>query len=95
MTIDDLLNQPLASVADDGFSTRVMRRVRAGERRNLFAVAAAAVLCTVLALLFVPVQSIGADLNLALVQIAQSAAVSIAVAAVILTLLFEREFIRL
>lgn len=95
MTIDDLLNQPLVSVADDGFSARVMRRVRAGERRNLFAVAAGAVLCTVLALLFVPMQSIGADMNLALVQVAGSTAVSVAVAAVILTLLFEREFSRL
>ena len=94
MTIDDLLNQPLASVADNGFSGRVMGRVRARERRNLFAVAAAAAVCAVLALLFLPLHSIGTDVNLALVQIARSAAVSIAAGAVILTLLLEREITR-
>jgi len=95
MTIDDLLNQPLASVADNGFSTRVMARVRAKERRKLLAVAAAAAVCAVLALLFLPVHAIGVEMNFALIQIARSAAASVAVAAVILTLLAEREFIRL
>jgi len=95
MTIDDQLNRPLASVADDGFSAHVMARVRAEERRKLFAAAAAAVVFALLALLFLPLQGIGADVNAALVQIARSAAVSVAVAAVILTLLFEREFFRL
>jgi len=33
MNIDDLLNQPLAPVRDDGFSVRVVRRLRASEQR--------------------------------------------------------------
>jgi protein-S-isoprenylcysteine O-methyltransferase Ste14 len=95
MTIDDLLNEPLASVADNGFSARVMARVRAKERRNILAVAAAAAVCAVLALLFLPVHAIGVEMNSALIQIARSAAASVAVAASILTLLVEREFIHL
>ena len=94
MTIDDLLNQPLASVADNGFSVAVMARVRAKERRNMFAVAAAAAVFAVLAVLILPMQSIGLDVNIAVGQIAGSAAVSIAAAALILTLLIDREFVR-
>lgn len=33
MTIDDLLNRPLAAVRDDGFSVGVVRRLYAGQRR--------------------------------------------------------------
>jgi hypothetical protein len=33
MSIDDLLNQPLAPVRDDGFAVSIVRRLRAGEQR--------------------------------------------------------------
>lgn len=33
MSIDDLLNQPLAAVRDDGFAVSIVRRLRAGEQR--------------------------------------------------------------
>ena len=33
MSIDDLLNQPLSPVRDDGFAVQVVRRLQAGERR--------------------------------------------------------------
>jgi hypothetical protein len=33
MSIDDLLNQPLAPVRDDGFAIGIVRRLHAGERR--------------------------------------------------------------
>ena len=95
MNIDDLLNQSLPSVADDGFSERIMGRVRASARRRLFVIVASVVACVVLAFLLLPMRIIGAQLNFAAVQIASSAAVSLAAAAVILTLLLEREFARM
>ena len=95
MNIDDLLNQPLPCVADDGFSERVMGRVRASARRRLFVVIASVAACVVLAFLLLPMRTIGAQLNFAVVQIASLVSVSLAVAAVILTLLLEREFARM
>ena len=95
MNIDDLLNQPLASVADDGFSERVMGRVRTMMRLRLFAIAAGAAACVVLAFLLLPMHAIGAQVNFAVVQIARSTAVSLAAAAIVLTLLLERQFSRL
>jgi phage gp29-like protein len=94
MSIDDLLYQPLTSVADDGFSERVMGRVHAMERHRLFVIAASVAACVVLAFVLLPMQAIGAQLNLAIVQIASSTAVSIAAGVVILTLVLERQFAR-
>jgi hypothetical protein len=88
--IDELLSRPLPAVDDDGFSRRVMRRVRADERRRWFVLAAATTACIVLALQILPMQSIAVGLNLAITQAASSLAVSIAAAAIILTLLLER-----
>ncbi|MGC9954931.1 MAG: hypothetical protein ABSD21_11720 [Rhizomicrobium sp.] len=95
MSIDDLLYQPLTSVADDGFSGRVMDRVRASARRRLFAIVAGVAACVVLAFLLLPMRNIGTQLNLAIVQIASSTAVSIAAGVIILTLVLERQFSRL
>ncbi len=36
MSIDDLLNQPLAPVRDDGFAVGVVRRLYAAQRRMRF-----------------------------------------------------------
>jgi hypothetical protein len=95
MTLDDLLNQPLNSVADDGFSDRVMGRVRAAERLRLCFTAACIAAGAVLAFLLLPLQVIAGDLNLAASQIVNSAAVSLAAGAIILTLSLERQFSRL
>ena len=92
--LDILLSQPLPSVADDGFSARVMARVHR-HRRLRFAVAAAYVaVCVVLTFLLLPVQSVGAELNFVITQVASSTAVSLAVAALILTLVLEGQFSR-
>ncbi len=52
MSIDDLLNQPLAPVRDDGFAVQIVRRLHAGERRMRF------VLWGLLAAGFLPVLAI-------------------------------------
>jgi len=36
MSIDDLLNQPLAPVRDDGFATQVVHRLSASQQRMRF-----------------------------------------------------------
>ena len=95
MSVDDLLSQPLPSVADDGFSERVMGRVRAQARRRLFVLVASIAACVVLAFLLLPMRLIGATLNFAVVQTASSAAISLAAAVIVLTLLVERQFSRL
>jgi hypothetical protein len=95
MNIDDLLNQPLTSVADDGFSGRVMGGVRALRRRRLLVTWASVAACIVLALLVLPMQTIGAELGLVIPKIAGSVAVNFAAALVVLSLLLERQFARL
>ncbi len=93
--IDDLLNQPLASVADDGFSARVMDQVRALQSRRLIVTIASVAACIVLALLILPLQTIGAELNAVVFTVAGNAAVSFAVAMLVLTFLLERQFSQL
>jgi hypothetical protein len=92
--LDDLLSEPLASVADDGFSARVMGGVRAMTRRRILANVAVVTVCAVLALLILPWRMIGFELGFIVPQIFGSAAVSLAVGAVILTLSLEGYFSR-
>ena len=92
--LDDLLSQPLASMADDGFSARVMGDVRAMTRRRILANVAIVAVCAVLAVLILPWRMVGFDLGFIVPQIFDSAAVSLAVAAVILTLSLEGYFSR-
>ena len=93
-TINELLTQ-LPLVPDNGFSRRVMDGVRATERRRMFVAAVAIALGIVLALLILPLGAIGAELGAGIPKIASSAAVSLATAAIILTLFVEKQFLRL
>ena len=52
MSIDDLLNQPLAPVRDDGFSVHIVRRLRAGEQRMCW------IMWSLLAVGFLPVLAV-------------------------------------
>jgi hypothetical protein len=52
MSIDDLLNQPLPPVRDDGFATQVVRRLYAGQQRMRF------VIWGLLAAAFLPVLAV-------------------------------------
>jgi len=94
MNIDDFLSQ-LPSVADDGFSERVMGEVRAMARRRVAVTVASIVACVVLALLVLPLRAIGTELSLIIPQIAGSAALNFAAAVIVLTFLVERQLARL
>ena len=94
MNVDNFLSQ-LPSVADDGFSERVMGRVRVIARRRMAFTIASIAACVVLALLILPWRTIGAELGLIIPQIASSAALNLAAALLVLTFLVERQFSRL
>jgi len=94
MNIDDFLSQ-LPPVADDGFSQRVMGRVHAITRRRMAFTVASIAACVVVALLILPLHAIGAELGLIIPQIASSAALNLAAAIIVVTILAERQFARL
>ncbi|MGA7711405.1 MAG: hypothetical protein WCA81_05850 [Rhizomicrobium sp.] len=93
--LDILLSEPLASVADNGFSARVMDRVQMYRHLRLAGMAASVAAGALLAVLLLPLQSIGAEFGTVIPQIAGFPAVNFAAAALILTYLFDRQFSRL
>ncbi|MBU6298278.1 MAG: hypothetical protein KGJ79_06200 [Alphaproteobacteria bacterium] len=93
--LDILLLRPLPPVADDGFSAHVMARANMHRRLRFAAQAAFVIAGLVLAFLLLPLQAVGLELNFIIGQVANSAAVSMAVAAIILTLVFESQFSRI
>ena len=92
MNIDDLLNQPLPSVADDGFSGRVIARVRTLLLGRWLAAAAGVAAFALLAVLILPWRTVGAELGVVIPGVAGLAALNLAAAVVVLTLLIERQF---
>lgn len=90
MTIDDLLNRPLEAVPDNGFSARVVERIRAEERRET-ALSFAAVLVAVAACaLVLPLPALSLELGHAVFDIANQTAIGLAAGLLILTYMFER-----
>ena len=92
--LDRLLSQPLPAVADDGFSTRVMRRLRVEQLRGHWKTAAAVAVCVVLMIAVLPLHAIGAALGAGLPQMAGSWAISLAAGIVAVSLLAARELAR-
>jgi hypothetical protein len=93
--LDILLSRPLPMAADDGFSARVMGEVRALRRRRFFVTVAGFSACAVLALVLLPLKSIGAELGTIVPAIADNAALNFAMAVLVLTFLIEQQFSRL
>ncbi len=92
MTIDELLAQPLAPVADNGFSAKVMARLRRREQRQLVLLTAVAALAAAAACLLLPISALTQMLNGIVVTLATSLEVGVAVLAVLLTWLYDRKF---
>jgi hypothetical protein len=87
--LEDLLNAPLAPVADNGFSARVLVRARLERVKAQALFFAALVLCAIAAL-FVPLPPIAATMVYFLTKTATFPAVSLAVGALVLTFTVER-----
>lgn len=95
MSIDELLSHPLPTVADNGFSARVMRRVRWDEQRRTVLVGAGAAAAATVACLFIPLQTVSVEINSIVLNLGTSTAVGIAAAALLLTVLYDRKFFRI
>lgn len=95
MSIDDLLRQPLPAVADNGFSARVMGRIKAEQRQRMALVTLGSVAAATLGCLFVPMPFLSEELSNIIVQIGTSPAVALAAAALVLTALVDRRFFRI
>ena len=88
--LDDLLNTPLATVADDGFSAHVIAQVRRERLKEQIPFFGALSICGAAVLLFVPLLQIVA----AIARILTGTAVPLAVAALVLTFTAERALAR-
>ena len=88
--LDALLSQPLAPVADNGFSARVIARVKAQERRHAAWIVISAVTAATLACLLLPLHVVTGDLAVALLQIGTSPMVALAGALLVLTFFIDR-----
>lgn len=63
MSIDDLLSQPLPTVADNGFSARVLTKVRAENRRRVMLIAGASAAAAAAVAAFLPIPAASLQLN--------------------------------
>ena len=90
MTLDELLTQPLAPVADNGFSARVVARVKAEERRRAAVIMVMAAAAAALACFLLPLHALTGDFAVALIQLGTSPMVALAAALLVLTYLIDR-----
>lgn len=98
--LDALLSQPLAPVADNGFSARLDARIERAERRHDLVVLAMVTAAALALCLLVPVQHVLGDLAAVLLQLAMTPMIGVAVAMLLLTflidrVLWDRKFLRL
>ena len=68
--LDELLARPIAPIADDGFSARVMRRVRIAQIRAHWTTIAAWLIAIALVVALTPLHAVGVLLGAGVPQIA-------------------------
>lgn len=90
MNLDELLSQPLPEVADNGFSDRVVVRVKAEERRYFYVIAIACVVAATALCVLVPMHDITAAIGVTVYDLGTSAMLAWAGAALVLTYLVDR-----
>ena len=88
--LDALLSQKLPAVSDGGFSTRTMTHIDRWAFRNWMIDAAAVTVCAIMGFLLVPLPALSDLVAKLTPQLAASAPVGFALAAILLTLSFER-----
>jgi hypothetical protein len=93
--LDILLSQPLPFVADGGFTTRTVHRVRTQRLWHRSLSFAGVTACVLLAIVLLPLHTIGTEFGTLVPKIAGSWAVNFAAAALVLTFLLDRQFSRL
>jgi polyferredoxin len=90
MNLDEMLSQPLPDVPDDGFSSRVMVRVEAVERRKLVEIVLISVIAAILVCLLLPLRAMAGDLAAGVIQMGLTPAFGIAVVVLAVTFLIDR-----
>jgi hypothetical protein len=88
--LDALLSQPLPAIADAGFSARTLARIDRWAFYNWLIDAAAVTVCAIMGFLLVPLPALSDLVAKLTPQLAASAPVGLALAAILLTLSFER-----
>ena len=94
MTLDELLSQPLAPVADNGFSAKIVARIRRQEQRQLVLLCLVAIAAATMACLLLPVSALTELLNGIVVTLATSLEVGVAAFVLLITWLYDRSFFR-
>ena len=89
-SLDDLLAEPLADIADDGFSARVLRRVELHETHRRWLLQGAVALGALALVPFIPAGEIAGLFGRLTPNIASSAALAFAAGALILTFSLEQ-----
>lgn len=92
MNLDEMLSQPLPDVPDNGFSVRVIARVRQAERRRAAVIAFVSITVTTILCLLLPLHHITGEIAVAMVQIGTSPLVALAGALLVLTFFIDRLF---
>jgi hypothetical protein len=90
--LDALLSRPLAEVADDGFSARVALAASAEEKRRAWWAWAAPALAACAVAPFLPLKEFGDTVMQMTPALANSGAVALAAAALVLTFALEQHF---
>ena len=88
--LDTLLSEPLASVADDGFSASVARRALALQERDKLLDQLVLIVTAAFILLALPIDRIVAAIETVTVGLGNLLPVTIAIAALVLTASFAR-----
>jgi hypothetical protein len=92
--LDALLSQPLAPVADNGFSARVMGHVRRHEQRRIALWCLFVTAMAVLACALVPMNTLAAAMNQIVLTLGTSVQVGLAVVAALLTWAYDKKLYR-
>jgi hypothetical protein len=88
--LDALLSQPLAPVADNGFSARLVARIERAERRHDLIVMAVVAAAALALCLLVPVQHVLGDFAAVILQMAMTPMIGVGVAMLAVTFLIDR-----
>jgi preprotein translocase subunit SecY len=90
MNLDEMLSQPLPEVPDNGFSARVIVRVKREERVKAVAIVIAAVAAVTLLCLLVPMPAFTATIGVAVLKFGMSPFAALAAGTLVLTFLADR-----
>ena len=91
--LDQLLQAPLPEIADNGFSAKVMIRVEAEPAGDMALPIGVTAVCAAIVLCVLPIQGLVEQLLPAIIQLVQQPAIYVAAAAIVLSLMIDRDMV--